>query len=437
MLSNHWRIEESLEKKAGVKSIPKFKNKQEIVTVDIKNSGLLPVWAGNKTRLLVNGYSEDKKLSDCIIQTENGNFNFLSIEKDCIKVNNFDRIIENLVFEQYYEQRRPLHSYMPLSYTKIPINLRNFLFKMSLKLKTDPKWPEWPVEKSVELTRYLYIKSISMALKKKVPYVSFWPNKKKFAVAVTHDCDTGSSFKNIDKIREIEKKYGVKSCWNILSSKYRIDREKLRKLKDDGCEIGLHGYNHDNKTPFLKKAKIIERLMSASKLMEEFDIKGYRSESLLRNKEFLELLSDSFYYDSSTCDTDIYSPVAMRSGTCTVFPFFIKNMVEIPITLPQDYRLMRLNKTKSQIFEIWKDKIDFLRQVNGAVVLLTHPDSHIFGNDRYLDVYDRILKYMADFSDGWIATPYEIAKWWIERSKAYIKNGSIINSRRATISYVD
>ena len=271
MLQNHWRIEKSFVKKSRIKNIPKFKNKKEIVTINIKNRGLLPKWAGNKTRMLVNGYAEDKKLSDCFIESEKGDFNFLSIEKGCINTNNFESIIKNLVYERYYKQNTPLQSRLPINYTKIPVSLRNFLFNILLKLKTDPEWPEWPIEKSVELTRYLYIKSMSMALKKRIPYISFWPNRKKFAIAVTHDCDTGSSFDNIEKIREIERKYGINSCWNVLSSKYMIDREKLRKLKGEGCEIGLHGYNHDNKTPFLKKSKIIERIMSASKIIEEFE----------------------------------------------------------------------------------------------------------------------------------------------------------------------
>ncbi|MEK6983798.1 MAG: hypothetical protein AABX33_04450 [Nanoarchaeota archaeon] len=437
MLTNHWKIEEGLEKQAGIKNIPDFKNRKEIVVIGINNKDLQPEWADNKTRVLVNGYADDGNLSDCVIETEKGSFNFLSIEKYNININNFERIIKNLIYERYYQQNPPFHSRLPINYTKIPISLRNFLFDIVLKLKTDPKWPEWPVEKSVELIRYLYIKSVSLLLRKRIPHVSFWPYKKKFAIAVTHDCDTESSFNNIDKIRDIEKKYSINSCWNVLSNKYRINREKLRKLKDECCEIGLHGYNHDNKTPFLKKGEIIERIMSASKIMQEFDIKGFRSESLLRNKEFLELLSNYFQYDSSTCDTDIYSPVAIRSGTSTVFPFFIKNMVEIPVTLPQDYRLMRLNKTKNEIFNIWKDKVDFIRQINGAVVLLTHPDSHIFGNDKYLDVYERILKYLTRFDDGWITTPCEIANWWVERDKIVLKNGQFTNSKRATISYIE
>lgn len=436
-MSYHWKIEQGLEKNTKVRNIPNFENRKELVTINIKNKDLKPIWADNKTKILVNGYAKEEKDSDCIIESGQRYFNFLSIGKEAININNFDRIIENLVYEKYYPKKRPLHSKLPFDYTKVPIFIRNSIFNLLVKSKPDPKWPNWPIEKSVELMRYLYIKSISIKLRKKIPYVSFWPQKKQFAAVITHDCDTESSFKNIDKIRDIEKRYNIKSCWNILSNKYKIDKSMLKGLKKEGCEIGLHGYNHDNKLPFLKKEKIIKRINSASELIQEFDMRGFRSPSLLRNKEFLELLSDYFAYDSSTCDTDIMSPVAMRSGTCTVFPFFINNMVEIPITMPQDYRLIRLNKTKNQIFEIWKNKIDFLRQVNGVVVLLTHPDSHIFGNDKYLEVYEKTLRYLTSFKEGWFTIPQEVGKWWNERNKASIKNGKIINSERAAISYIN
>ncbi len=436
MISNHWKIERGLEKEANVRNSPNFRNRKGIVTINIKNKRLIPEWAESKTKILINGYAEERKDSECVIESGEGDFNFLNIGKDSIIINNFDKIIENLVYEQYYKIKRPFYTRLPFDYTRIPVPLRNFLFNALLTFKRDPKWPNWPVEKSVELIRYLYIKSISIKLKKKVPYVSFWPQKKKFAVVITHDCDTESSFKNIDKIRDIEKRYGMLSCWNILSNKYKIDKNALKRLKNEGCEIGLHGYNHDNRLPFLKKEKIIGRINSASSLIKEFSIRGFRSPSLLRNKKFLELLSNYFAYDSSTCDTDLLSPVAIRSGTCTVFPFFINNMVEIPITLPQDYRLIRLNKTKNEIFDIWKGKIDFLRKVNGTAVLLTHPDSHIFGNDKYLDVYEKTLKYMTSFEEGWHALPNEICKWWNERDRASIKKGKILNSKRAIIEHM-
>lgn len=436
MISRHWKIQNGIEKKARIKNAPKFAIKQSLVTLDIKNSNLIPEWAENKTKLLVKGYSEDKKNSDCMIETKDDSFAFLRIERGNIVINNFNNIVNNLIYEQYYKIRRPLYSRLPFDYTKIPVGLRNSIFNLFMNLKTDPGYPNWPIEKSVELIRHLYIKSISIKLRKPVPYISLWPKEKRFAILITHDCDTESSFINANKIREIEKRYKVKSSWNILSNKYRINLTLLKKLKEEGCEIGLHGYNHDNKMPFLRKTKIIRRIESASDLIKKLAIRGFRSPSLLRNKDFLELLSLYFAYDSSTSDTDICSPLGMRNGTCTVFPFFIKNMVEIPITMPQDYRLIRLKKTKYEIFEIWKRKIDFLRKVNGLIVLLTHPDSHIFGNDEYFSVYEKTLKYLTSFNDGWLTIPSEVEKWWNERDTAWLKNGRAINSKRATVSYI-
>jgi len=437
MISNHWKIEKGLEKKAGIKNAKGFVSYNGLVNIKTNNKYLLPKWCDSKIQIMVNGFSRQHNNPDCVIETEDESYSFLSIHKDSITMNNFDKIVSFLIYEHYYKQKQPLHSRLPFDYTKTPVKIRNLLFHALTSIQKDPGWPNWPIEKSVEFVRHLYIKSIALRLKKRIPYVSFWPYKKKFAISITHDCDTSSSFKNMEKIREIERKYGIKSCWNILSNKYAIDKNILKTLQREGCEIGLHGYNHDNKTPFLEKELMIKRFANASEIIKEFGIKGFRSESLLRNHKFLNFLADYFEYDSSTCDTDIMSPVAVRSGACTIFPFFIRNMVEIPITLPQDYRLIKLKKTKQQMLDIWKNKIDFIRQANGAAVLLTHPDTHIFGNDRYLDVYEDVIKYLASFRDGWIATTNELSVWWKERSKTAIKNGKIMNSKRAVISYVN
>ncbi len=437
MISNHWNIEKGLEKKARIKNAKGFVTYNGLANIKTNNKYLLPKWCESEIQIMANGFSKQHNNPDCILETKDGVYSFLSIHKDSIVINNFDKIVDFLIYEHYYKQKQPLHSKLPFDYTKMPVKIRNLLFHALTSIQKDPGWPSWPIEKSVELIRYLYIKSIALKLKKNIPYVSFWPHNKKFAISITHDCDTASSFKNIEKIRDIERKYEIKSSWNILSNKYAIDKKLLKKLMKEGCEIGLHGYNHDNKTPFLKRKFMVKRFSSASEIIKEFQIKGFRSESLLRNHKFLNFLTNYFEYDSSTCDTDIMSPVAKRNGTCTIFPFFIRNMVEIPITLPQDYRLMRLKKTRQQMLEIWKNKIDFIRHANGAAILLTHPDSHIFGDDRYLDIYENVIKHLASFEDGWTATANELSVWWKERSKTIIKNGKILNSKRAAISYVN
>ena len=439
MISEHWKIDPSLIKKANLNNIKGYKKDEGIALISIKNKELMPDWCNDKIKIFLSGYSPIKGKADCVVNKDGGDIVFLDIKKEGVLINNFDRLIDYVIYENYFEQKQPFFSKLPFKYTAIPVKLRVCLFNMLLKLKEDPGWPNWPAEKSVEAMRYMFIKALNLKLKKEIPYVSFWPGYK-FAFSVTHDCDTESSFDNIEGIRKIERKHGIKSSWNILSNRYRLDSKKikiLKKLKNEGCEIGLHGYNHDNRTPFLKTKEIECRIAEASKIIKDFEIKGFRSPSFLRNKKFLDILSKHFCYDSSTCDTDLYSPVAMRSGTCTVFPFFINSMVEIPTTLPSDWRMIRLlGKSKNQMFNIWKEKIDFIEKAGGCAVMLTHPDTHIFGDEKYFDVYDRILKYATKKESVWNALPYEIADWWVERRNSKIKNNKIIGSKRASVEKI-
>jgi peptidoglycan/xylan/chitin deacetylase (PgdA/CDA1 family) len=435
MIAEHWKIDKELIKKANIQEIKGYRKDKGIASIEINNKELQPEWYDKRIRIFTNGYAPEKGSSDCTISKNNNDFKLLEIKNDGISINNFNNIIKDIIHENYYEQKQPFFSKSPIPYTIIPVKLRNALFNTLLRLKKDPKWPNWPIEKSVELLRYIYIKSISIKLNKNIPHIGFWP-KKKFAFSVTHDCDTLSSFKNIESIRDIEKKYNINSSWNIVSNRYKIDDKTIKQLKYQHCEIGLHGYNHDNKLAFLSRKEIKKRLSKASKIISKYNITGFRSPSLLRNKRFLDTLSEHFEYDSSTCDTDLHSPVAMRSGTCTIFPFFIRGMTEIPITMPQDYRLMRMNRTKIQIFNIWKEKIDFIEKAGGCATLLTHPDSHIFGSDKYLDVYDKILKYVDKKNSVWKALPNEISTWWKDRNKAELKGKKIIGLKKAGIEVI-
>jgi len=438
MISEHWKIDSSLIKKANLNNIKGYKKDEGIALISVKNKELVPDWCNDKIKIFLSGCSFLKGDADCVVNRDGEDIVFLDINREGISVNNFDRLIDYVIYENYFEQKQPFFSKLPFKYTAMPVKLRVFLFNMLLKLKKDPGWPNWPAEKSVEAMRYMFVKALNLKLKKEIPYISFWPGHK-FTFSVTHDCDTSTSFDNIESIREIERRHGINSSWNILSDRYKLDLrkiKKLKKLKKEGCEIGLHGYNHDNRTPFLKTKEIEYRISKASRMIKDFEIKGFRSPSFLRNRKFLDILSKHFHYDSSTCDTDLYSPVGMRSGACTIFPFFINNMVEIPSTLPSDWRLIRLGKNKNQIFNIWKEKVDFIEKAGGCAVMLTHPDNHIFGDEKYFDVYDRSLAYVTRKNSVWNALPYEIADWWVERRNSKIMNNKIIGSKRASVEKI-
>ncbi len=347
---------------------------------------------------------------------------------------NEEIIISRLLTENYIKKRRPISTRLGIQYNKIPVRLRNALFKILIKFKKDSGFPRWPIENYLENTRYNFILKLKEKFKK-IPYISFWP-KGKFAFALTHDMDTQSSFENIKKIRCIEKKYNFVSSWNVLANEYKINFDKLEELKKENCEIGSHGYNHDGLLSFLPKEKIDSRIKYCMEIFKKFNIRGFRAPQLQKSEDMLAVINNYFEYDSSMADTDILSIVGMRCGCCSIFPYFIKNMVELPLTIPQDYRMIyTLRLDDDQILDVWKKKIDFIIKSGGLVLINSHPDNHLSGSERGLRLYDKILNYISK-QDSYHDLPINIAKWWRERNLCKIEGKKIIGSKRAKIKFI-
>ncbi len=57
-----------------------------------------------------------------------------------------------------------------------------------------------------------------------------------------------------------------------------------------------------------------------------------------------------------------------RGGCCTIMPYFIGKIVELPLTTMQDYSLLHMLGESSM--ERWKQQIDLIREKNGLVSFL-------------------------------------------------------------------
>ncbi|MFH0752666.1 MAG: hypothetical protein V1914_03665 [archaeon] len=339
-----------------------------------------------------------------------------------------DSRIDHLLFERYLKKKKSFLANLPFNYTAIPPKIRTRMFDVFLKFKKDPGFPKWPTDFTVEKLRREWLKKQG-----KVSYLGFWPSGYEGAVCLTHDCDTESSFKAIKRVREIEKEYGFKSCWNFVPHKYKINFEMLKWLEKEGCEIGIHGFDHTGKIAYEDRQTIKKKLDYVKEKFKEFEIKGFRSALLQRNEEFLRQLQHHFDYDSSVPDTDIYSPKAFRNGACTAFPFFIGKMIELPLTMPQDWRLIRMKLSTEKMMEVWKVKINDILRVNGMININMHPDDFISGNEKYLKVYEELIKEISERKKLWKALPKEIAEWWRERDQAEIVKNKVKGSKRAKI----
>jgi hypothetical protein len=122
-----------------------------------------------------------------------------------------------------------------------------------------------------------------------------------------------------------------------------------------------------------------------------------------------------FDYDSSYSDTAPFEPQA--GGCCTWLPYMIGELVELPITLPQDHTLFEVLGQQDE--STWIEKARFLRDRGGMALLLTHPD--YVENGRLLESYQRVLEEFGNDSTAWKALPRDVSDWWRRRSKSTVE----------------
>jgi hypothetical protein len=107
---------------------------------------------------------------------------------------------------------------------------------------------------------------------------------------------------------------------------------------------------------------------------------------------------------------------AQRGGCCTVMPYFIGNILELPVTASQDYALFHLLDQRS--IDLWKTQIELILQKCGMASFIVHPD-YVMEPDTK-PVYEALLAYLQDLRKKkriWFALPSDIDSWWRARSK--------------------
>lgn len=247
-----------------------------------------------------------------------------------------------------------------------------------------------------------------------------WPDDFRMSVSLTHDVETHIGFGLIDKLAKIEEGFGLRSAWNIIPHKYKVDHGLLNDLKQRGHEIGVHGYNHDGRL-FESRRVFDRRTVPINEAIKAYGSTGFRAPMVHRNLDWLQAIEVD--YDASTFDIDPFQ--AMPGGVGGVWPFMAGKLVELPYTLPQDHTLLvSLGETTP---DIWIKKFEWLRLVSGMAMLVTHPD--YLDTPARLDVYRRFLEYVAEQTDAWKVLPEEIANWWRARDAMTVKEGQIFGNQ--------
>jgi hypothetical protein len=299
---------------------------------------------------------------------------------------------------------RAYYGVKPLMPRRLQIALRRLYAKRQVRTE----FPRWPIEPLlVERHRAALRVELERRGTERLPTIADWPDGRRFASVLTHDVEGPAGVANVRKIIEIERRHGFVSSWNFVAEWYPIEDGLFDDIRAAGCEIGLHAVKHDCKL-FESRASFEAQLPAIHRYLAEWGAAGFRSPATHRNADWMPELGA--LYDSSFPDTDPFEPQA--GGCCSILPYFLDDLVELPITLLQDHTLWEI--LREDTIDLWTRKGDWIIANGGLLNLITHPD--YLDTPARLRMYEEYLEYLAVQDDGWHALPREVAAWWRTRA---------------------
>jgi len=326
-----------------------------------------------------------------------------------------DQAIENLLSEKYVgvSTINPLKRAVRVAYYLLRplmgVSLRRRLQRISLRGWNEIPFPSWPVDTTVDDIMRLLLKSVLRASgKESIPFIWFWPRGYRSCVTVTHDVESRDGLNYCNELMNVDDSFAVKSSFQLIpEGRYQISESQLRMFRDRGFEVNVHDLNHDghlfdDESTFLRRVKHINRYGAA------FGTRGFRAGVLYRKQEWFSALE--FSYDMSVPNVAHLDP--QKGGCCSVFPYSIGRLIELPLTTIQDYSLFNILEHYST--DIWREQCRMISDRCGLMSFNVHPD--YVRDQQSLSVYHDLLTYVRDELVGgaqsWLALPGHVADWW-------------------------
>jgi hypothetical protein len=298
----------------------------------------------------------------------------------------------------------------------LPVSLRKHLQRLSLRGWHKHPFPRWPVDTTVEQTLESIVVLILRERKDQaLPFIWFWPEGKQACALMTHDVETSEGRDFCETLMNVDDSFGIKASFQVVPERrYEVPQSYLTRITQRGFEVNIQDLNHDGRL-FDKYEEFQRRTKAINQYAGAFKARGFRSAILYRNVEWLNSLS--FEYDMSIPNVAHLDP--QHGGCCTIFPYFVGDILEIPVTTTQDYTLFHILRDYS--LDLWRDQTSRILQKHGVMSFIIHPD--YVTRDREMQVFKDLLGYLAELrakAGLWIPLPGEVSEWWRQRSRMQI-----------------
>jgi len=334
-----------------------------------------------------------------------------------------DEILENLRRERYRhngnKNRNGLHEspMMRRLYYWVrpflPGSIRRQVQRLYLSDWKKIHFPHWPVDRTVErflerlLTLCMQARAVHTA-----PFVWFWPDGATSSTIMTHDVEYLAGRNFCSRLMDLDDSVGIKSAFQIVpEGRYPVAEGLLEEIRSRGFEINVHDLDHRGRL-FSSREDFFHSAERINAYGSQYGALGFRSGGLYRNQAWFDALD--FDYDMSVPSVGHLDP--QRGGCCSLMPFFIGRILELPLTTIQDYSLFHILNDYS--IDVWKHQLASITEQHGLASFIVHPDYIIAKQPR--TTYQTLLEHLARVREEgrtWITLPREVNRWWRERSQ--------------------
>jgi hypothetical protein len=247
---------------------------------------------------------------------------------------------------------------------------------------------------------------------RRIPFIWFWPEGAAACAVMTHDVEGSAGRDFSTRLMDIDESFGIRAAFQIVPDDSARGAEGLlEKLRARGLEVNVHDLNHDgslfnDREAFPHKAARIDRHA------RDFGARGFRSGAMYREQLWYDAFE--FSYDMSVPNAAHLEP--QRGGCCTVMPYFVGDILELPLTTTQDYSLFHILGDYSTA--LWKRQIELILANHGLISFIAHPDYLI--ESRAREVYVELMAHLAALRSTrnvWIPLPGDVDHWWRQRAE--------------------
>jgi hypothetical protein len=335
----------------------------------------------------------------------------------------FTEAVENLRRERYrqknisgrkiFAENKAVHKLYYFMRECLPVSFRRQLQRIYLRDWKELPFPTWPVDFTVDTLHEQFLRlALEASGAKRVPFIWFWPEGAPNCLIMTHDVETSRGRDFTSKLMDLDDSYGIRASFQVVPEKrYQVPEEYVREILSRGFEFNVHDLNHDGRL-YLGRQEFVRRAARINGYVQRYGARGFRAGSMYRNQDWYDVFE--FSYDMSVPNVAHLEP--MRGGCCTVMPYFVGKIVELPVTTTQDYSLFHILNNYS--IDLWKQQLDLIRGRNGLMSFITLPDYLI--ERRARNVYESLLDYLRQMLAReriWAALPGDVDLWWRARSQ--------------------